>query len=85
MVNGSEMRNQHADLSLLVGRHFEKLRSSAVPVSIRRQVKALRHKVGANLISEEDLIREVERCAIERGFPVYFDAHIPHSDQVGSR
>jgi hypothetical protein len=85
MVNGREMLNRNADLSLLVGRHFEKLRSSAVPVSIRRQVKALRHKISVDSISDEDLIREVERCAIERGFPVYFDAHVPYSDRVGSR
>lgn len=62
------------DLALLVYRHFEKLRPATVPVSIRRQVEAIRRLEAAGSYSRDELIREVERCAVERGLPVYFDA-----------
>ncbi|MGN6551868.1 MAG: hypothetical protein ACTHJ3_18510 [Pararhizobium sp.] len=76
MMQRHEELPKKIDLALLVCRHFEKLRPATVPVSIRRQVDAIHRQPAAGSYTREELIREVERCAVERGLPVYFDARI---------
>lgn len=64
------------DAAAVVRRHFAAMRWTDRPVSVRGEVQAVRVILPEALVSEEDLIRHVERCAVERGFSVLFDAHV---------
>jgi hypothetical protein len=64
------------DLAILIHRHLQKVRSGAAPISIQAQVDALRERIPPSTVADNDLVREIERCAIECGLPVRFDATV---------
>lgn len=76
MIDAAAMPDEASDAAVAVRRHFATMRWTDRPVSIRGEVRTMRLALPKGLVSDEDLIRHVERCAVERGFSVLFDAHI---------
>lgn len=65
-----------APVMAAIHEHFGRLPRAPMPVSVRLQVRLLRQNLSPAVVSDEDLIRAVERCAVEHGFSVQFDGHL---------
>lgn len=73
-----------APVMAAIHQHFERLPRATMPISVRLQVRMLRGNLSPEVISDEDLIRAVERCAVEHGFSVHFDGHLGDDPMIAA-